>query len=151
MTVRGARECRIIVGMSARDWRTIGADAPPERGPLPPWIGWAIPPLLPPLAALAWVAAHWDRIGYHFGPGGQASWDARILRRAVGLLVFGEGLMVLLLALAVESWYGSRKSPSQPGMEKILLAVMYLFSLGAVDLCHTPASGTGRHRRPYTR
>lgn len=130
--------------MSARDWRTIGVDAPRERRPLPPWIGRAIPPLLPPLAAMAWVAADWDRIAYRFGPGGEALWNARTPRRAFSLLLFGEGLVVLLLALMLISWYGSRKSMSRSPVEKILLAVTYMISLvltavGLVQTARVPA------------
>jgi uncharacterized membrane protein len=115
--------------MSARDWSTIGA------GPsLPRWIRWAIPPLLIPLAAVAWIATHWDRIplryATHFGADGRPDgWTTRTSLHVYGVPIFAEGLAGLLVALVVCTWYGSRRPAAASPMEKIPLAVAYLLSV----------------------
>ena len=129
--------------MSGRDWRTIGVDAPPGRAPLPPWIGWAIPPLLAPLAAMAWVAIRWDRIplryATNFGPGGHANgWQTRTPLHVCGPLIFAEGLAVWMLTLALIAWYGMRRSGGRSTMETIFLAVMYVLSLIFTVVAVTP-------------
>ena len=84
--------------MSARDWSAIGAGAS-----LPRWMRWAIPPLLIPLAAMAWIATSWDRIplryATHFGSGGRPDgWTTRTPLHVFGILIFAEGLAALLVA-----------------------------------------------------
>jgi len=131
--------------MSGREWRTIGADAPRDRAPLPPWIRWAIPPLAGPLGVMAWIHMRWDRIplryATHFGPGNRANgWTTRTPLHVYGPLIFAEGLVALMLALALMTWYGSRRSGGRSPMDTILLAAMYLLSLVFTGLGLTPVA-----------
>ena len=100
----------------------------------PPWLGWAIPPLLLPLAVMAWICSNWDRIppryAVHFGPGNRPDrWQTRTPLHVFGFPIFAEGLVTLLLVLMLCTWYGSRRSDSRPPVEKIMLGVMYLMSV----------------------
>jgi uncharacterized membrane protein len=115
--------------MSARDWSTVGAEAS-----LPRWVRWAIPPPLIPLAAMAWIAAHWDRIplrfATHFGKGGRPDgWTTRTPLHVYGVLIFGAGLAALLVGLVFAIWYTSRRRASTAPESKVLLAVAYLLSI----------------------
>jgi len=119
--------------MSARDWSTIGASAR-----LPRWIPWAIPPLVIPPAAIAWIAAHWDRIplryATHFGSGGRPDgWTTRTPLHVYGVLIFAEGLAAILVGLVLAVWYGSRRPGQSSPLEKIPLAVLIpLLALGGI-------------------
>ena len=131
------------MSVTGRDWRTIGVDAPRERAPLPPWIGWAIPPLVAPLAAMGWIAAHWDRIparyASHFDLDGRADgWTLRTPLHVYGVLIFAEGLAVLLFAMMLLTWYGSKPRGRTP-MHKIFLAVQYIMGVVFAFAGLTPA------------
>jgi uncharacterized membrane protein len=131
--------------MSGRDWRTIGVDAPRERAPLPPWIGWAIPPLAAPLGVIAWIDMRWQRIplryATHFGPPSRSTgWTTRTPLHVYGPLIFAEGMVALFLAMALIAWYGSRRSDARSPMATVLLAVMYLLSLVFTGLGLTPVA-----------
>jgi uncharacterized membrane protein len=136
--------------MSGRDWSAIGTDVPRDRAPLPPWRWWAIPPLLTPLGAMAWMGMRWDRIplryATRFGPGGRPNgWQTRTPLHVYGPLIFAEGLVALILALALTTWYGSRwygsrRSASRSPMDTIPLAVMYLLGLVFSGVGLTPVA-----------
>ncbi len=115
--------------MSSRDWSTIGGGRSVSglspRGERPPWIRWAILPPLIPLAAIAWLATHWDRIPLRFGH----PLTARTPLHVFGFLIFAAGLTTLLMGLMWGVWYGSRRPATWSPMDKILLAVAYLLSL----------------------
>jgi len=118
-------------------------DAPRDRAPLPPWIGWAIPPLVAPLGVMAWIGMRWQRIplryATHFGPPNRSTgWTTRTPLHVYGPLIFADGLVALILAMALIAWHGSRKSDARSPMATILLAVMYLLSLVFTGLGLTP-------------
>jgi hypothetical protein len=107
--------------MSSRDWSTIGAHAA-----LPRWVRWAIPPLLIPLAGMAWLIIRWNDIPLHFGH----PLVTRTPLHVFGFLIFAEGLAALLVGMVLAIWYGTRRPAVQSPMEKIPLALAYL--LGTV-------------------
>ena len=124
--------------MSARDWRTVGAEPS-----LPRWIRWAIPPPLIPFAAMAWIAARWDRIplryASHFAGGGRPDgWTARTTLHVYGVLIFGAGLAALLVGLTLAIWVGSRRPAATPPVAKVLLPVAYVLSLAFTSIGLTP-------------
>ena len=106
--------------MSSRDWSTIGAHAA-----LPRWVRWAIPPLLIPLAGIAWLILRWNDIPLRFG-------HPLVIRTPLhvfGFVIFAEGLATLLVGVMLAIWYGSRRPTFQSPMEKIPLALAYLLSI----------------------
>src|ERR1017187_7494354 len=106
--------------MSSRDWSTIGAHAA-----LPRWVRWAIPPLLIPLAGIAWLILRWNDIPLRFG-------HPLVIRTPLhvfGFVIFAEGLATLLVGMMLAIWYGSIRSTFQSPMEKIPLALAYLLSI----------------------
>lgn len=120
--------------MSARDWRTIGGNAPAVGQDLPAWALWLVPPLLAPLAAMMWMAIRWDRIplryATHSGPGNRPDgWTTRTPLHVFGMPIFAEGLLVLLAVVMLWTWYCSQRPRTSSPVEKILLAVLYLLSL----------------------
>jgi uncharacterized membrane protein len=134
MTLQPPAECRIIIAMSARDWRTIGVNAPRKRIAFPSWMGWTLPPLAIPLITMAWMAAAWDRIPLrfvtHYGPGNVPDrWQTRTPLHVFGLPIFAEGLAALIAALVYVTWVGSGKRAGRSPMEKIPVAAEYLVSL----------------------
>jgi uncharacterized membrane protein len=87
-----------------------------------------------PLAAMAWIAAYWDRIPLRYatsfdGDGRATVWTARTPLHVFGFPIFAEGLAALLVALALGIWYGSGRPSASSPMEKIPLAMAYLLSL----------------------
>jgi protein-S-isoprenylcysteine O-methyltransferase Ste14 len=107
--------------MSSRDWSTIGAHAA-----LPRWARWAIPPLLIPLAGIAWLIIRWNDIPLRYGH----PLITRTPLHVFGFLIFAEGLASLLVGMVLAIWCGSNRRPgSQTPMEKVPLAMAYLLSL----------------------
>jgi uncharacterized membrane protein len=100
----------------------------------PRWLRWAIPPLLAPLAGMAWIAIHWDGIpqvyATHFAADGVPDgWQTRTPLHVYGLPVFAEGLVVLLLGLMSIAWYGGQRWEAKSPLWKIPIALMYMLSL----------------------
>jgi hypothetical protein len=106
--------------MSSRDWSTIGGHAA-----LPRWVRWAIPPLLIPLAGIAWLILRWNDIPPRFGHPPMARTPLHVF----GLPIFAEGLAALLVGMVLAIWYGSRRPAAQSPMEKVPLAMAYLLSM----------------------
>jgi hypothetical protein len=121
--------------MSSGDWSTIGAHAA-----LPRWARWAIPPLLIPLASIAWLVVRWNDIPLRYGHPP----IARTPLHVFGFLIFAEGLAALLVGMVLAIWYGSRRPAAQSAMEKVPLAMAYLLStvftaVGMAPIADIPA------------
>ncbi len=121
------------VAMSANSARTSGVDEPREDEGLPVWFLWALPPLAAPLAAMAWLCAHWDaipaRFVVHHGRGYRPDgWVTRTPLHVMGPLIFGAGLAVLMLVVALTTYYGTRKTARRAPMIGVFFTVMYLVS-----------------------
>ena len=115
-----------------------------------PWWSWlALPPFALPAAAGLYLRAHWseipERYPIHYGMHGEPNgWATRTERAVFAPLYFSEGMMLLLLLLAIALLIGSRKSVRLSGMPGILVAAMYLLSVnfsavGLGPLVHIPA------------
>ena len=106
-----------------------------SESPSPPrWLLWMLPPLLTPLAAIAWLFAHWQqlplRYAMHFDSTGLPDgWQTRTARHLFGPLIFAEGMALWILALAWFAWRATGKRGKLPPMAKILVAVSYLLCL----------------------
>lgn len=115
--------------MSQRDWSTIGAGAS-----LPRWIRWTIPPVVLPLAAIAWIAAHWDEIPPRFGN----PLTDRTPLHVFAFPIFAAGMAALMVALALCTWYGSQRPSASSPMQKIPVAMAYLLSVVFTAIGLTP-------------
>lgn len=119
--------------MNANLAQTSGVDEPREDRGVPGWFFWALPPLAAPLVAMAWLRAHWDRIPARWvihrdlanRPNG---WTTRTPLHLMGPLIFGEGLVALMLVVALITYYGMRKTAKSSSMAGVFLGVMYLMS-----------------------
>jgi hypothetical protein len=118
--------------MSSRDWSTIGAHAA-----LPRWVRWAIPPLLIPLAGIAWLILRWNDIPLRYGHPPMARTPLHVF----GFPIFAEGLATLLVGMVLAIWYGSRRPATQSPMEKIPLVMAYLLSLVFTATGLAPVAG----------
>ncbi len=119
--------------MNANSARTSGVDELREDEGLPGWFFWTLPPLAAPLAAMAWLRAHWDAIParwvVHYGRGNRPNgWATRTPLHVMGPLIFAGGLSVLLLVVALATYYGTRKTARSASMTGVFLTVMYLMS-----------------------
>jgi uncharacterized membrane protein len=114
--------------------QAYGVDEPREDEGLPGWSLWALPPLAAPLAAMAWLRANWYRIPARWvshrdltnRPNG---WTTRTPLHVMGPLIFCEGLLALMLVLALITYYGMRKTSRNSAMSGVFLGLMYLMSL----------------------
>jgi hypothetical protein len=117
--------------MSARDWSTIGV-----QPRLPRWVRWAIPPLLIPLAGIAWLTLRWNDVPLRFGHPLVTHTPLHVF----GFVIFAEGLAALLVGLVLAIWYGSNRPAFQSPMEKIPLAMAYLLSIVFTAVGLTPVA-----------
>jgi uncharacterized membrane protein len=127
--------------MNANSSRTSALHELRQDEGLPGWFFWALPPLAAPLAAMAWLRAHWDAIPAryvaHHGSGNwPGGWATRTPLHVMGPLIFGLGLTALMLMVALVTHYGTRKTSSRASMTGVFLTVMYLigFVFTAVGL-----------------
>jgi uncharacterized membrane protein len=117
---------------------SIGA---PSADHLPRWFPLSLGPFLLLLAAARYLRAHWNeipaRFPVHWGAAGQPDrWVDKSASGVFGPLLFGAGLLLLLLMLALGVFYGSRRAPQRVVVLKILVALMYTlcFVFGGVAL-----------------
>ena len=108
---------------------------------LPGWTLLALPPFAALGGVAAFVRAQWneipERFAVHWGANGQPNgWATKSFRGVYGPLLFGAGLMVLLLLLGLATYYGARRGPQRAVTLKILIAMNYLLALifGGVGL-----------------
>ena len=116
-------------------------EAAPSSDHLPRWFPLSLGPFLLLLAAARYVQAHWNeipaRFPVHWGANGQPNrWVDKTPIGVFGPLMFGAGLLLLLLMLALGMFYGSRRAPQRTMVLKILVALMYTlcFVFGGVSL-----------------
>jgi uncharacterized membrane protein len=103
-------------------------------GRLPRWFALAFPPLLAPVGAAAYLYANWERIParfpIHFGMDGTPNgWSTRTPLHVFGICIFGEGLMLLLLAIGLASFFGARQSRIRDLTMGVMVGVTYLLGL----------------------
>lgn len=117
--------------------RFAGAPVPaaphPDDGRLPAWIGLAAVPFAVLLAVGLWLRAHWNdipaRFPIHWGLHGEPNgWADKTVRGVYGPLLFGAGLSLLLLMLALGTYYGSRPSRMRRPMLAILISATWVLS-----------------------
>jgi uncharacterized membrane protein len=102
--------------------------------PAPGWLYLVIPPLLFPLAAMAWLRSHWaeipERFPVHWGTHGADRWASRTLLHVYAFPLFGEGVTLVMLGVALVTYFASRRADrASSSMAVVFLAVMYLVSL----------------------
>jgi uncharacterized membrane protein len=113
--------------------RELELAAGPEKLPPILWLG------LPPMALLGGTAAYlhsiWNRIPVRFPvhfdlEGTPNRWADRTVRGVYGPLFLGGELAVVMLALAVAGWYGTRRSePLRKPMLVVMLTVEWTMAL----------------------
>jgi uncharacterized membrane protein len=137
----------MVLGMLAFLWerRRVARLAPPaaavreaelssEGDHLPRWIALALAPFVFPLAAAAWLRAHWDEIPARFPVHWNAHnvanrWAGKSPRAVYGPLLFSGGLMLMLVLLTLAMFYGSRRGRQRTAIVKMLVATIYFVGL----------------------
>ena len=138
------RERSLLRGYAAPPPGVREADLAPESGHLPRWIALALVPLALPLAAAAYLRAHWSeipaRFPVHWGAAGEPNrWADKTPAAVYGPLEFGAGMMLVLLLLGLAIFYGSRRTPQRIAVLKILVASVYFLGLIFTGLGLVPA------------
>jgi uncharacterized membrane protein len=82
---------------------------------------------------------HW---GLHGEPN---SWATKTFRGVYGPLLFGSGLILLMLMLALAMFYGARRAPLRKPVLGAMIGVLYVIALafsaaGLLPLAHIPAA-----------
>ena len=100
---------------------------------LPRWIFLALPPFAAPLAAAAWLRAHWDeipqRFPVHFDFAGHPSrWMEKSARGVYGPLLAGTGLLLAILLLGLATFYGARRGRQRVAVLKMVVASLYFLA-----------------------
>jgi uncharacterized membrane protein len=100
---------------------------------LPSWIVLALPPFAAPLAAAAYLRAHWNeipqRFPIHYDLAGTANrWAPKTAHAVYGPLLFEAGFMLLLLLLSLGAFYGARRGPQRIGVLKMIVATLYFLA-----------------------
>jgi uncharacterized membrane protein len=130
---------RYAVQLSAVREATLSTDD--DR--LPAWTLLALPPFAALAAAFAYLSAHWEdipaRFAVHWGANGQANeWTTRSVRGVYGPLLFGAGMMVLMILIALAHYYGARRGPQRVVILKVFLAMVYLLGVNFIGIGHLP-------------
>ena len=105
-----------------------------EHDHLPRWIALTLPPFALPLAAAAYLRAHWDeipaRFPVHFDAHNVANrWADKTARAVYGPLVFAGGGMLIMILLILAMFYGSRRGRQRTAILKMMVAVIYFMGL----------------------
>jgi uncharacterized membrane protein len=100
---------------------------------LPRWILLTLPPFAAPIAAAAWLRAHWDelpqRFPVHFDLNGVPNrWAEKSARGVYGPPLIEAGLMLLILLLGLAMFYGARRGPQRSAVLKIQAAAIYFIA-----------------------
>jgi uncharacterized membrane protein len=101
---------------------------------LPRWVVAALPAFAFPAAAGAWLRAHWDEIPERFpihwdAAGLPNRWADKGFHSVYGPLLYGCGMMLFLLFLALVVFHGSRRSVQRVAMLKVLIAAVWLMGI----------------------
>jgi uncharacterized membrane protein len=123
--------------------REIEVSLEPDRIP---WFMWLWPgPLMLLGAAALYLNANWDRIPdrfpVHWGIDGQPNgWSTRSIPGVYGGLMFGAETVLLLLVMALATWFGARRSSLRRPLTGFMIVVSYalagmlsMFSLGRLS------------------
>lgn len=114
--------------ISATAVREAELSTAPDR--LPRWIALALPPFAAPLAAAAYLRAHWDeipaRFPVHWDIQGQPNrWAEKSARGVYGPLLVEAALMLLILLIALVMFYGARRGRQRNAVLKIEVGLLY--------------------------
>jgi uncharacterized membrane protein len=129
--------CVAFLQQRARVRKYAVPSGPPDPhidgGHLPGWIALAAVPYAVMLNVAVYLKGHWDeipeRFPVHWGANGQPNgWSEKTDRGVYGPLLFGAGLSLLLLMLALGTWYGSRPSRMRKPMLAILISATYVLT-----------------------
>jgi uncharacterized membrane protein len=132
-----ATACIEFLRMRARIRPYAAPSAPPDPhidgGHLPGWMALAAVPYAVLLLVAAYLRAHWDeipaRFPVHWGANGEPNgWSEKTVRGVYGPLMFGAGISLLMLMLALGTWYGSRPSRMRKPMLAILISATYVLT-----------------------
>jgi uncharacterized membrane protein len=100
---------------------------------LPRWVALTVVPFAAPLSTAAYLREHWDEIPARFPihwdlNGHPNGWATKTVRGVYGPLIYGSGISVLLLMVAVAMYYGSRRTEIRKPVLGILIGVIYLLA-----------------------
>ncbi len=114
-----------------------------EDDHLPAWTALALLPLAAPLAAAAWLRAHWDeipaRFPTHWNAGGQPDgWADKSPQSVYGPLLYCAGMTLFILLISIGTYYGSRRGPQRIPMLKLLVMVTYVMAVVFSGMALTP-------------
>jgi len=136
-----------ILGMAAYLWERskVARLAPPadatreaelssDDDHLPRWIALVLPPFAFPLAAAAWLRAHWNeipaRIPVHWDFHNQADrWADKTTRAVYGPLLFSGGMMLVMILLTLAMFYGSRRGRQRTAIVQMMVATIYFIAV----------------------
>jgi uncharacterized membrane protein len=136
----------MIVGLAAflRERAVVRRLAPPQpqvyevdlggEDHLPRWVAAGLPAFALPVAAAGWLRARWDeipaRFPIHWNAAGQADrWAVKTPHAVYVPLLYGCGMMLFLLFMALAVFYGSRRSAARVAVLKLLLAAVWLMGI----------------------
>jgi uncharacterized membrane protein len=114
--------------------RVREAELSREDDHLPRWIALVLPPFAFPLAATAWLRAHWDeipaRVPVHWDAHNVANrWADKTPRAVYGPLLFAGGMMLVMILLTLAMFYGSRRGRQRDAIVKMMVATIYFLAL----------------------
>jgi uncharacterized membrane protein len=112
--------------------RVVELTADDDR--LPRWVAFALLAFALPLAAAAWLRAHWSeipqRFPIHWNIHDEADgWAEKSVRGVYGPLLFAGGMMLVMLLLALAMFYGSRRGRQRTATIQIMVATVYFLAL----------------------
>jgi uncharacterized membrane protein len=110
------------------------AELTPDDDRLPRWIALVLPPFAFPLAAAAWLRAHWNQIPtpvpIHWGLNNVADrWADKTARAVYGPLLFAGGMMLVMILLTLAMFYGSRRGRQRTAIVQMMVATIYFLAL----------------------
>ena len=106
----------------------------PDADHLPGWFALALPPFAAPLAAAAYLRAHWEeipaRFPVHWGANGEPNrWADKSVQAVYGPLLFSAATMLVILLLTIAMYYGARRGPQRTAILKLMVGVTYMMAL----------------------
>jgi uncharacterized membrane protein len=101
---------------------------------LPRWIALVLPPFVCPVAAAAWLRERWNEIPARFpihwnGHNVADRWTDKTPRAVYGPLLFGGGMILVLILLTLAMFYGSRRGRQRNAIVKMMVAAIYFVAL----------------------